>query len=85
MYSYKYPWSVFPQSLFLLQTDINRKYRMHDKLERVASGPFVLSRSVFSRVTLKRGRYCIIPSTFDPGNTGEFVLRLYAGNSLNLV
>ena len=71
--------------VLILQTDINRKYRMHDKLERVASGPFVLSRSVFNRIKLKKGRYLIIPSTFDPGETGDYVLRMYAGNSLNLM
>ena len=58
---------------------------MHDKLERVSSGPFVLSRSVFSRVKLKRGRYIIIPSTFDPGRCGDFVLRMYGSSSLNLM
>lgn len=69
----------------VLKTDINRKYRMHDRLDRVSSGPFVLSRSVFSRVKLTRGRYCIIPSTFDPGQVGNFVLRIYASNNINLI
>ncbi|WAR28550.1 CAN5-like protein [Mya arenaria] len=66
------------------KSDVNRKYRMHDRLERVSSGPFVLSRSVFSRVKFTRGRYCIVPSTFDPGKCGEYVLRMYASNQLNL-
>ncbi|KAL4220104.1 Calpain-6 [Mactra antiquata] len=69
----------------VLKTDINRKYRMHDRLERMSSGPFVLSRSVFNRVTLKKGRYLIIPSTFDPHQIGEFVLRMYASNNMNLI
>ena len=77
--SFIVPW------LLLFQTDINRKYRMHDKMERVASGPFVLSRSMFNRVTLKKGRYLIIPSTFDPGQIGDFVLRLYSGTNLNMM
>ena len=58
---------------------------MHDTLERVASGPFVLSRSVFNRVKLQKGRYAVIPSTFDPGSEGKYVLRLYASYDLNLM
>ncbi|WAR28549.1 CAN5-like protein [Mya arenaria] len=66
------------------RTDLNRKYRMHDKLDKVVSGPFARSRSVFSRETLSRGRYCIIPSNSEPGHCGENVLRMYARNKLNL-
>ncbi|XP_052217041.1 calpain-5-like [Dreissena polymorpha] len=69
----------------ILKADINRKYRVHDRLDRICSGPFVLSRSVFNRVKLSRGRYCIIPSTFDPRQCGEFVLRMYASNTMNLI
>ena len=72
-------------SSYSLQTDLNRKYRMHDRLERIASGPFVLSRSVFNRVKLTKGRYIIIPSTFDPRQCGEFVMRIYASGSLNMM
>lgn len=69
----------------ILKACVNRKYRMHDKLQHVASGPFVLSRSIFTRVQLKRGRYCIIPSTFEPGQVGNFVMRVYATYNLNLI
>ncbi|KAH3806764.1 hypothetical protein DPMN_135090 [Dreissena polymorpha] len=69
----------------VLKTDLNRRYRIHDFIEKIPSGSFQPARSVFIRVKLFRGRYCIIPSTFDPGFCGEFVLRMYASNALNLV
>jgi hypothetical protein len=46
---------------------LNRKFRMHDRLTKEHSGPFSNGRSVFARVPLTQGRYCIIPSTFEPG------------------
>ncbi|XP_052785082.1 calpain-5-like [Mya arenaria] len=66
------------------KSDVNRKYRMHDTLDMLSSGPFNISRSVLNRVTLSRGRYCIVPSTYEPGQCGEYVLRMYASNHLNL-
>ena len=62
--------------------DLNRKYRIHEKLERVHAGPFVQSRSILTRVEVKRGRYCLLPSTFDPHREGQYLIRLYTQNSL---
>lgn len=66
-----------------LQADVNRKYRMHDKLERVHSGPFSNARNVFARVNVRPGRYVIVPSTFEPGCHGKFILRTYSSKGLN--
>ncbi|KAH3848959.1 calpain-5-like [Dreissena polymorpha] len=68
----------------ILRTDLNREYRIHDILEEIYSGPFESLRSVFHRVKLFRGRYCIIPCTFYPRHCGEFVLRMYASKELHL-
>ncbi|XP_045201213.2 calpain-5-like [Mercenaria mercenaria] len=68
----------------VIKTDINRKFRMHDRYQEISSISFQARRSVFGRLTLKRGRYCIIPSTFDPNETGDFVLRMYASSKINL-
>lgn len=57
---------------------------MHDKLERVHSGPFSNARNVFARVTVRPGRYVIIPSTFEPDCHGKFILRTYSSKGLNL-
>ena len=52
---------------------------MHDKMERVKASSYTKSRSVLERLTLKKGRYLLIPSTFDPGFNGEYMLRVYCG------
>ncbi|XP_060079370.1 calpain-5-like [Ylistrum balloti] len=61
----------------VMKTDLNRKYRMHDRMDRVHSGPFSNARGVFARINLKSGTYCIIPSTFEPGKTGKYLLRVF--------
>lgn len=68
----------------IMRADINRKYRMHDRLIKEHSGPFSNGRSVFARVPLTQGRYCAIPSTFEPGKTGKFVLRMYSTLDMEL-
>ncbi|CAG5128776.1 unnamed protein product, partial [Candidula unifasciata] len=68
----------------IIKTDLNRKYRMHDRMDRVHAGPFVQARSILSRLELKKGRYCLIPSTFDPGFEGQYLLRLYSDGGLIL-
>ncbi|XP_060083333.1 calpain-5-like [Ylistrum balloti] len=76
--------SQFTIGVSILKTDLNRVYRMHDSMREAHSSSFVKSRSVMTRAKLKQGKYCVIPSTFDPGFEGEFFLRLYASSSPNL-
>ncbi|CAG2100227.1 unnamed protein product [Medioppia subpectinata] len=46
--------------------------------QSVARSPtFVNLREVSGRFRLKPGKYCIIPSSFDPGEEGEFLIRFY--------
>lgn len=59
------------------QVELNRNYRMHTLQQKVASSIYINSRSVFLRTDLKEGRYVIIPTTFDPGQEGEFLLRIF--------
>ncbi|XP_063287657.1 calpain-5 [Pelobates fuscus] len=59
------------------QVELNRKYRMHTPQQKVASSIYINSRSVFFRKEMKEGRYVIIPTTFEPGQTGEFLLRVF--------
>ncbi|NXT13865.1 CAN8 protein, partial [Prunella fulvescens] len=40
--------------------------------------PYVNLREVCSRMTLPRGQYLIVPSTFEPYRNGEFCLRVFA-------
>ncbi|XP_022240877.1 calpain-B-like isoform X3 [Limulus polyphemus] len=44
----------------------------------VAKSPsFINLREVNARFKLSPGTYCIIPSTFDPGEEGDFILRVF--------
>ncbi|XP_041663297.1 calpain-5-like [Cheilinus undulatus] len=59
------------------RVELNRTYRMHAVQEKVGGSTYINSRSVFVRIELKEGRYVIIPTTFDPGLEGEFLLRIF--------
>jgi len=46
--------------------------------KRIAKSPqFIDMREVTGRHKLPPGIYCIIPSTFDAGEEGDFLLRVY--------
>lgn len=60
-----------------VQVELNRTYRMHVSQQKVGGSIYINSRSVFLRLDLKMGRYIIVPTTFDPGLEGEFLLRIF--------
>ncbi|KAK7090412.1 calpain-5-like [Littorina saxatilis] len=66
----------------ITKTDVNRKYRMHDRMDRVHAGPFVQARSILTRLPVKRGRFLLVPSTFDPGQEGLYLLRIYSAGTV---
>ncbi|XP_077522325.1 calpain-B-like isoform X11 [Amblyomma americanum] len=41
------------------------------------SHTFINSREVTTRFNLPPGTYCVVPSTFEPNQTGEFLLRIF--------
>uniref|UniRef100_A0AAX7VDE7 Calpain 5a n=1 Tax=Astatotilapia calliptera TaxID=8154 RepID=A0AAX7VDE7_ASTCA len=59
------------------KVELNRTYRMHVTQQKVGGSIYINSRSVFLRIDLKEGRYVIIPTTFDPGLEGDFLLRVF--------
>ncbi|CAB1316646.1 unnamed protein product [Coregonus sp. 'balchen'] len=59
------------------EVELNRKYRMHTAQQKVAGSIYINSRCVFLRKELKEGRYVIIPTTFDPRQQGDFLLRVF--------
>ncbi|XP_043854878.1 calpain-5 [Dromiciops gliroides] len=61
----------------IYKVESNRKYRMHTVQEKTAGSIYINSRSVFLRTEQKEGRYVIIPTTFEPGQTCEFLLRIF--------
>jgi calpain-5 len=62
----------------------NRRYRVHTVQDPVGSSVFRNSRGVYMRQSLVRGRYLIIPCTFEPNVVGQFLLRLYSGHGVDL-
>lgn len=59
------------------RVELNRTYRMHTTQQKVGGSIYINSRSVFVRIDLPEGRYVIIPTTFDPGLEGDFLLRIF--------
>ncbi|KAM7398850.1 hypothetical protein PAMP_018159 [Pampus punctatissimus] len=59
------------------RVELNRTYRMHVTQQKVGGSIYINSRSVFLRIELPEGRYVIIPTTFDPGLEGDFLLRIF--------
>ncbi|XP_061194258.1 calpain-5-like [Saccostrea echinata] len=66
---------------FITKTDLNREYRMHDKLETAHCSGYAVSRDVMERATLKRGRYVIFPTTHKPDQKTKYILRMYFSSS----
>ena len=61
------------------QVEWNRHHRTH-KLhtqEVVKSSIFKNSRSIFLRHTLKKGRYIMLPCTFEAGVQQDFLVRVF--------
>lgn len=51
----------------------------------VARSPsFINLREVSCRFKLPPGTYCIVPSTYDPNEEGEFLLRIFSENQNNM-
>lgn len=48
------------------------------------SPSFTYFREISSRFTLLPGTYCIVPSTFEPNEEGEFLLRIFFENKNNI-
>lgn len=61
----------------LCKVEENRKYRVHRIHDAVATSDYIRTRGIFLREQLKEGRYVIIPTTFKPDETGEFLLRIF--------
>lgn len=67
-----------------LQVEVNRCSRVQCVVEQAASSIYMDSRSVTLRGTLTLGRYVVLPTTFLPGVTGCFLLRLFSHSRIRL-
>ncbi|XP_032432816.1 calpain-5-like [Xiphophorus hellerii] len=63
----------------VVKVEVNRKYRLHnmETLKSMHKSTFLPARMVFMRCEMPKGRYVVIPTTFDAFIEGEFMLRLY--------
>ncbi|XP_024122539.1 calpain-5 [Oryzias melastigma] len=63
----------------VFKVELNREHRMHRLLfnKQVGETFYSRARSAFLRCNLPRGRYVVIPSTYYPGEEGEFMLRIF--------
>lgn len=52
-------------------------HRLQEPAKVVAKVTYINSREVFKRFEIPKGRYVIIPTTFEPGEETNFLLRLY--------
>uniref|UniRef100_A0A3P9HBS9 Calpain 5a n=1 Tax=Oryzias latipes TaxID=8090 RepID=A0A3P9HBS9_ORYLA len=66
-----------PIGFDIQRVELNRVYRMHTAQQKVGGSIYINSRAVFLRVDLKKGRYVIVPTTFEAGLEGEFLLRVF--------
>jgi len=64
-----------------IQVEENRRYRVHVIHESVGSVTYTNSRSVFQNFDFPEGRYVIVPTTFEPGQEGTFMLRIFTENN----
>ncbi|XP_043194204.1 calpain-5-like isoform X1 [Amphibalanus amphitrite] len=68
----------------IMKVEVNRQYRVHRIQESAATSDYIRSRSIFWRDQLSRGRYVLVPTTFSPGENGDFMLRLFMGSDPQL-
>lgn len=67
-----------PIGFEVLKVEVNRCSRVQCVVEQAASSVYMDSRSVTLRGTLAPGRYVVLPTTFLPGTTGRFLVRLFS-------
>uniref|UniRef100_A0A8C6WW02 Si:dkey-19b23.13 n=1 Tax=Neogobius melanostomus TaxID=47308 RepID=A0A8C6WW02_9GOBI len=73
-----------PIGFEVLKVEVNRWSRVQSVVEQAASSVYMDSRSVTVRACFSPGRYVILPTTFLPGATGRFLLRLFSHSRMQL-
>ncbi|XP_065178959.1 calpain-5-like [Sycon ciliatum] len=61
----------------LFKVEENRRHRVKTLPKAAGNVTFTNSRSVFGKFELSEGRYVCVPSTFQPGITGNYMLRVF--------
>ncbi|KAJ0055645.1 hypothetical protein NL108_006531, partial [Boleophthalmus pectinirostris] len=73
-----------PIGFEVLKVEMNRYTRVQTVVEQAASSVYMDSRSVTVRACFSPGRYVILATTFLPGATGHFLLRLFSHSHIQL-
>lgn len=71
----------------ILKVEGNRKYRLHQFSDDqiVAKSDYIKSKHIFLRTNLARNsRYVIVVTTFNPGESTDFLLRVFMENDADL-
>jgi len=50
----------------IMQVEDNRKYRAHHLGKKAVTSDYIQGRSVYFQGTLDKGKYILLPTTFDP-------------------
>uniref|UniRef100_A0A915AZC1 Calpain catalytic domain-containing protein n=2 Tax=Parascaris univalens TaxID=6257 RepID=A0A915AZC1_PARUN len=65
--------------MHIMKVENNRKHRIHQPINPVATSDYANARSVFLHLRdLKAGRYIVLPTTFAPREHAEYLLRMYS-------
>ncbi|XP_077987737.1 calpain-5-like isoform X2 [Glandiceps talaboti] len=67
----------------IMSVESNRKYRCHTIKPKVVDSTYINSRSVFERKHLPQGRYIVVATTFDPGEEGDLMFRIFSEHDSN--
>ena len=72
----------------VLEVESNREHRLHAMIPQSetnsGASDYIKSSHIFLRKQLTPGRYIVLPSTFQPGQDGRFLLRLFSESSSGL-
>lgn len=66
---------------FVMKVEENRKYRVHTMFEKAGDSIFINAREVVNKLELKKGRYLVIPSTYEPNKAGRYLIRVFTEKS----
>ncbi|XP_070538573.1 calpain-5-like [Ptychodera flava] len=61
----------------IMKVESNRKYRCHVIKPKVLDSTYINARSVFEKKHLPEGRYVVVATTFDPGEEGDLMFRIF--------
>merc|ERR1719414_210769 len=73
----------------IMKIEANRRYRVHQVVSGsdVATSDYIKTKHIFLRCRLPRhsgGRFVIVPTTFKPGESTDFLLRIFTEASANI-